>query len=601
MSQKIENQLNLALDITEEERQKSESLDIGYDLEEKEWELIVKYSGTLERVRARAVYVTELTGGYAIIQIKESQIKELAAFPEVEFIEKPKSLYFQVENGRRVSCIDEVQAAPSFSSIEQEGEEDNRQKKQSFPLLGKGVLIGIVDSGIDYENPDFRNEDGTTRILALWDQTIQNGKPPEGYHIGTEFTSEQINEALRMEVREERYRIVPSRDTSGHGTAVAGIAAGNGRGSKNGKYRGAAPEAGLLVVKMGGAGETGFPRTTQLMRGVDYIVRKAEELKKPVAINISFGNTYGSHDGTSLLERYLNTVSERWKNVICVGSGNEGTTAGHAAGEYRKGMMTEVQLAVQQREKSFSLQIWKSYVDEVAITIVDPSGNHSGRLEEKEGTQRIQIGETELLVYYGEPKPYSIRQEIYISFLPQNEFVTAGVWKIQMMPGRVVDKLWQMWLPVQNALNIGTAFLKPDSSTTLTIPSTASLVITVAAYNALTFSYADFSGRGPAQIYEGENANKPDLAAPGVRVMAPAAGGGYAEFTGTSFATPFVTGSAALLMEWGIVKGNDPYLYGEKVKAYLRRGARQIPGYDRWPNGELGYGILCTAQSLPHM
>ena len=590
MSQKIENQLNLALSITEEERQKSESLDIGYDLEEKEWELIVKYSGTLERVRTRAVYVTELTGGYAIIQIKESQIKELAAFPEVEFIEKPKSLYFQIENGRRVSCIDEVQAAPFFSSIGQEGLEDNQQKKQSFPLLGKDVLIGIVDSGIDYENPDFRNADGTTRILALWDQTLQNGKPPQEYHIGTEFTSEQINEALRMEVREERYRIVPSRDTSGHGTAVAGIAAGNGRGSKNGKYRGAAPEAGLLIVKMGGAGETGFPRTTQLMRGVDYIVRKAEELKKPVAINISFGNTYGSHDGTSLLERYLNTVSERWKNVICVGSGNEGTTAGHAAGEYRKGMMTEVQLAVQQREKSFSLQIWKSYVDEVAITIVDPSGNHSGRLEEKEGTQRIQIGETELLVYYGEPKPYSIRQEIYISFLPRNEFVTAGVWKIQMMPGQVVDKLWQMWLPVQNALNIGTAFLKPDSSTTLTIPSTASLVITVAAYNALTFSYADFSGRGPAQIYEGENANKPDLAAPGVRVMAPVAGGGYAEFTGTSFATPFVTGSAALLMEWGIVKGNDPYLYGEKVKAYLRRGARQIPGYERWPNGELGYG-----------
>ena len=601
MSQKIENQLNLALDITEEERQKSESLDIGYDLEEKEWELIVKYSGTLERVRTRAVYVTELTGGYAIIQIKESQIKELAAFPEVEFIEKPKSLYFQIENGRRVSCIDEVQAAPFFSSIGQEGLEDNQQKKQSFPLLGKDVLIGIVDSGIDYENPDFRNADGTTRILALWDQTLQNGKPPQGYHIGTEFTSEQINEALRMEVREERYRIVPSRDTSGHGTAVAGIAAGNGRGSKNGKYRGAAPEAGLLIVKMGGAGETGFPRTTQLMRGVDYIVRKAEELKKPVAINISFGNTYGSHDGTSLVERYLNTVSERWKNVICVGSGNEGTTAGHAAGEYRKGMMTEVQLAVQQREKSFSLQIWKSYVDEVAITIVDPSGNHSGRLEEKEGTQRIQIGETELLVYYGEPKPYSIRQEIYISFLPRNEFVTAGVWKIQMMPGQVVDKLWQMWLPVQNALNIGTAFLKPDSSTTLTIPSTASLVITVAAYNALTFSYADFSGRGPAQIYEGENANKPDLAAPGVRVMAPVAGGGYAEFTGTSFATPFVTGSAALLMEWGIVKGNDPYLYGEKVKAYLRRGARQIPGYERWPNGKLGYGRLCIVQSIPGM
>ena len=150
MSQKIENQLNLALDITEEERQKSESLDIGYDLEEKEWELIVKYSGTLERVRTRAVYVTELIGGYAIIQIKESQIKELAAFPEVEFIEKPKSLYFQIENGRRVSCIDEVQAASSFSSIGQEGLEDNQQKKQSFPLPTQITLFQRSDTVFKY-------------------------------------------------------------------------------------------------------------------------------------------------------------------------------------------------------------------------------------------------------------------------------------------------------------------------------------------------------------------------------------------------------------------------------------------------------------------
>ena len=585
MSQKIENQLNLALDATEEERQKSRSLEIGYDPVENEWELILKYSGSLERVRDLAVYVTELTGGYAIVQIRESRIEELAVLPEVEFIEKPKSLYFQVENGRRVSCINEVQAAPSYFYEENEVEEYS-----IFPLLGNGVLIGIVDSGIDYENPDFRNPDGTTRIVALWDQTVQTGAPPEGFNVGTEFTAEQINAALQIMNRTERYQIVPSRDTSGHGTAVAGIAAGNGSGSEAGRYRGVAPEAGLLIVKMGLPGEYGFPRTTQLMRGVDYIIRKAEELKKPVAINISFGNTYGSHDGTSLVERYLNTVSERWKNVICVGSGNEGTTAGHAAGELKRGTVTEVQLAVQQREPSLNVQIWKSYVDEMAITITDPSGNDSGRIEERLGTQRITVGETELLVYYGEPKPYSVRQEIYISFLPVTSFITAGVWKIRFIPGRVVDKSWQMWLPAQSALNVGTAFLQPNSAATLTIPSTASLVITVAAYNALTFSYADFSGRGPSSVYEGSGVPKPDLAAPGVRVTAPAVGGGYAEFSGTSFATPFVTGSAALLMEWGIVKGQDPYLYGEKVKAYLRRGAKELPGYDRWPNGELGYG-----------
>ena len=584
MSQKIENQLNLALDATEAERQRSRSLNVGYDEEENEWELILKYSGSLEPVRELAVYVTELTGGYVIIQIKESRIEELAALPEVEFIEKPKNLYFQVENGRRVSCIDEVQAASSFFSAGQDiGKES-----------GEGVLIGIVDSGIDYENPDFRNADGTTRIAALWDQTVETGLPPAGYNVGTEFTSQQINAALQTAGHEERFRLVPSRDISGHGTAVAGIAAGNGRGSQGGRYRGVAPEAELLIVKMGIPGEYGFPRTTQLMRGVDYIIRKAEELKKPVAVNISFGNTYGSHDGTSLLERYLNTVSERWKNVICVGSGNEGTTAGHAAGELESRMTTEVQLAVQEREVSLNLQIWKSYVDEVAIMLIDPSGNASGRIDERTGIQRITVGETELLIYYGEPKPYSVRQEIYITFLPESNFITPGVWTIRLVPGKIVDKSWQMWLPGSAALGSDTRFLRPVEETTLTIPSTASKVITVGAYDALTNAYADFSGRG------GRNGiQKPDLVAPGVDILTAAPDGRYTRQTGTSFAVPFVTGAAALLMQYGIINGNDPYLYGEKVKAYLRRGAAPLPGIREYPDERVGYGSLCLESSLP--
>ena len=165
MSEKIENLLNLALEATEEERMESGELGAGYDPVEREWELIVKYSGDAELIRQTAVSVTELLGGYAVIVIKESRIEELAALDGVEFIEKPKNLYFQVENGRRVSCIDEVQSPPPA-------------------LSGRGVLVGVVDSGIDYENPDFRNEDGTTRIAALWDQTIP-GNPPEGYTRGT--------------------------------------------------------------------------------------------------------------------------------------------------------------------------------------------------------------------------------------------------------------------------------------------------------------------------------------------------------------------------------------------------------------------------------
>lgn len=579
MSQKMENLLNLALDADQGERERSEELDVGYDKEENVWELIVKYSGTLEAVRQTARSVTELLNGYAVIVIEEERIGQLAQLPEVEFIEKPKKLYFQTDVGRQVSCIDIVQDMP-------------------LSLRGKGTLIGIVDSGIDYENAEFRNEDGTTRIVSLWDQSV-NGRPPAGYLAGTEYTREQIDAALATEDKEVRRQMVKTSDVSGHGTAVAGIAAGNGRGSEGRRFRGAAPEAELIIVKMGAPREGGFPRTTELMRGVDYIVRKAVELRRPVAINISFGNTYGSHDGTSLVERFLNDIADMWKNVICIGSGNEGASAGHVSGKVRRQISETVELAVQQREPALSIQIWKSYVDEMGVSVISPSGRQAGPFYEFLGAQRYILGDTELLIYYGEPKPYSVKQEIYLSLLPGKQYIESGVWKIVLTPGRIVDGEYQMWLPTQTSLNMGTAFLQPNSMSTLTIPSTASLAVTVAAYDARTFSYADFSGRGPAGMYEGENVLKPDIAAPGVRVTAPVPGGGYQSFSGTSFAAPFVTGSAALLMEWGIVRGNDPYLYGEKVKAYLRKGAKQLAGYERWPNALLGYGALCVRDSLP--
>lgn len=579
MSQKLENLLNLALDADQGERERSEELDVGYDKEENVWELIVKYSGTLEAVRQTARSVTELLNGYAVIVIEEERIGQLAQLPEVEFIEKPKKLYFQTDVGRQVSCIDIVQDMP-------------------LSLRGKGTLIGIVDSGIDYENAEFRNEDGTTRIVSLWDQSV-NGRPPAGYLAGTEYTREQIDAALATEDKEVRRQMVKTSDVSGHGTAVAGIAAGNGRGSEGRRFRGAAPEAELIIVKMGAPREGGFPRTTELMRGVDYIVRKAVELRRPVAINISFGNTYGSHDGTSLVERFLNDIADMWKNVICIGSGNEGASAGHVSGKVRRQISETVELAVQQREPALSIQIWKSYVDEMGVSVISPSGRQAGPFYEFLGAQRYILGDTELLIYYGEPKPYSVKQEIYLSLLPGKQYIESGVWKIVLTPGRIVDGEYQMWLPTQTSLNMGTAFLQPNSMSTLTIPSTASLAVTVAAYDARTFSYADFSGRGPAGMYEGENVLKPDIAAPGVRVTAPVPGGGYQSFSGTSFAAPFVTGSATLLMEWGIVRGNDPYLYGEKVKAYLRKGAKQLAGYERWPNALLGYGALCVRDSLP--
>lgn len=570
-NQKLDNTLNLALDATEEERGKSLELDVGYNPIEREWDLIVKYSGSLEAVRELGAQVVELRNEFAIITIRESLIEVLADLPQIEYIEKPKRLFFQTANGRRVSCITSVQNARPF-------------------LFGKGVLVAVIDSGIDYANVDFRNDDGSSRIRALWDQSV-DGNPPSGYILGTEYTEEEINKALAENSRAEQQKIVPSIDTSGHGTAVAGIAAGNGRGSAGRSQAGAAPESELLIVKLASPRKDGFPRTTELMQAIDYVIGKARELEMPVAVNISFGNTYGAHDGTSLLERFIDDIANYWKSVICIGSGNEGTSAGHTSGRLQMGRDEIIQLAIEENERTVNVQLWKNYFDVMDISLVSPSGVRVGPIQEILGSQRFTIGETELLLYYGEPSPFSTNQEIYIDFLPRDTYITSGIWQIILTPRKIVTGEYSLWLPSENVLNRGTAFLYPQEQNTLTIPSTAERAITVGAYDALTFTYADFSGRG--------GNGKPDIAAPGVNVLAPARGGGYAPVTGTSFATPFVTGGAALMMEWGIVRGNDAYLYGEKVKAYIQRGARPLPGFTEYPNPQVGYGALCVKDSLP--
>ena len=205
------------------------------------------------------------------------------------------------------------------------------------------------------------------------------------------------------------------------------------------------------------------------------------------------------------------------------------------------------------------------------------------------------IGKNRLLIYVGEPAPYSLYQEIYIEIIPLEEYIEEGIWDIIIASGRIIDGRFDMWLSGDRISN-STRFVRPVAETTLTIPSTSSKAISVGAYDPLNFSYADFSGRG---FTRQTNQIKPDIVAPGVNIVAAIPGGGTARKTGTSFATPFVTGSTALMMEWGIINGNDKYLYGEKVKAYLTKGARRFRGFDTWPNPQMGWGALCLKDSLP--
>ena len=625
IDQKRENLLNLALAATEVERRRVPELSAGYNASGKTWEVIVQYQGDLAFLDGQGVRVTLLLFSYAILLVPESLMDYVTELPQITYLEKPKPLFFADAFARSVSCISPVQEGISG-------------------LYGDGVLLACIDSGVDYAHPDFCASDGTSRIALLWDQTIP-GNPPMGYALGSVYTRRQINEALAASSPTERFALVPSRDVTGHGTAVLGIAAGNGRSSADGAMRGVAPEATLVVVKLGNPDPADLPRTSQLLQAVDFCVRYALLVERPLVINLSFGNNYGSHSGESLLETYLNAVSNLGQHVICIGAGNEGNTGRHYAGNLKSDRKSagqtqtvratsdpaatsavsaatprtvhtmsalsnspavsatadrsvSVEFQVGAYESSFSLQIWKVYGDEISIELISPGGIRSGTLSPVLGTARLTLGPTELLLFYGMPSPYSQAQEIYLSFQGAGNHLSVenGIWTLRLIPGRLISGSFDLWLPGGNAIGPQTRFFSPTPDTTLTIPSTARSSITVGAYDPRLSSYASFSGRGYTRIL---HEVKPDLAAPGVNIPAPRSGGGYASFTGTSFATPFVSGSAALMMEWGILRGNDPFLYGEKLKAYLIAGAKPIASESEYPNRRVGWGALCLSESLP--
>ncbi|MGI6280312.1 MAG: S8 family serine peptidase, partial [Acutalibacteraceae bacterium] len=339
-------------------------------------EIIVKYSGDINAVAQQiGAEVEELLGGYAIVTIRPQDINRLYLYPEVESIELPKKLFIKSTFNLISTCVRSVHGT-NFSG-----------------LTGKGAIVAIIDYGIDYTHMDFRNPDGSTRILYLWDQSLQ-GMPPAGFASGAEYTSEQINLALNSP---DPYEIVPSRDINGHGSAVAGIAAGNGRES-NGANTGVAPEADLIIVKVGTRGFASFTRTTEIMRAVKYIIDKARQLNRPVAINMSFGTNQGSHRGDSLFETYLSEASTEWKNVIVVPTGNEGDAGHHYSGRLISNSVHELNFFTAVGLEEFYITLWKNFTDEVSVEVIFPNGKSSGVIGIENQVVDVQEGNTVLTI-----------------------------------------------------------------------------------------------------------------------------------------------------------------------------------------------------------
>lgn len=547
------------------------------------WTLLVRYTGEIEEVARRLEIAFEkINENFAIVEIPKVLVESLSNEDSIAYIAFPEVMTYILENTLNSICITEA--------VLNQGD---------YVLTGKDVLVAIIDSGIDYTHEDFRTANNKSRVAFLWDQNGE-GAPPTGFKQGTEYTNEEINRALSQPTEEEQLAIVPSQDTLGHGTALAGIVGGNGRRS-NGRYRGIAIESEFLIVKLKENPDIPVvsrgPRNIDIMLGLKYVAQKAKALKKPISVLIGLGINEGSHDGKSSLEIYMDQVMSRSKMCLSVGTGNEGNKDAHTQGVLRQDEEKTVQIFIDKDQPYYFLTLWKSFADTFSIKVQSPSGKITEELTDIVNNRAFVFDNTLVLVNFSEPSINNIDQQIVV-FLErfESESINSGNWNLIVKGVESVEGQYHIWGSTIDPTQRLARFIEADPFVTLTIPSTAVSATSVGAFNSTTNQITNFSGRG----YSRNGDIKPDLVAPGVDIMAPSNRNnrGYLPVTGTSAAAAFVCGAYAILMAYGILKQGDSFLYGERLKAYLVKNTKRLPQYAPYPNRQWGYGILCVEKVI---
>ncbi|MBZ9690326.1 S8 family peptidase [Clostridium sp. M14] len=468
------------------------------------------------------------------------------------------------------------------------------KKNPYLNLTGKGVLVGIVDTGIDYLNNEFIREDGTSRVAAIWDQTIQDIKD-ESVYLGNIYSNEEINKAINAyKGNEDPYAIVPSKDEIGHGTEMAGIIGARGY---NGDFQGVANDCEFVIVKLleslnfqkilqsNNVKYTPIYNSSEVVAGIEYLKNFSVKMNKPMVIYLGVGTTEGSHDGNNLISKYLTSIASVRGIALVAGVGNEGAAEGHASGIIKNiGEIDTMELNIPREMKNFSFQIWVKRPNKMSLNVISPTGEESSFIQAKRNKREeinFVFSNTKLKINYYMPEDFSGHEVIQVIF----KDINPGIWKFVLRGDYISDGEYNAWLQPVITLPENIKFLEPDPFSTLTIPSTARKVVTVAYHGLVNESLIATSGKG----FNTNGLINPDISTVGINILTTKVLGETTLVSGSSAATAVIAGGCALLLQWGIIDGNDTTMYSTKIRSYLIYGAYRKPELT-YPNRESGYG-----------